>query len=101
MVPHAVFCVVEEIGDLLGGFEGGEDVGEEGGVVAAAGFEDEFAGCGALDLSRISDMVWPTVRSRSGNSFTSSLMLVMASLGCGGSWVSIRSDRMLLVQIGY
>jgi len=26
----------------------GEDFGEEGGVVAAAGFEDEFVGGGAL-----------------------------------------------------
>lgn len=83
VVPDAVFCVVEEIGDFLGGFEGGEDVGEEGGVVAAAGFEDEFAGCSALD-SRVKRCLLGDPFAVEGSwgfycDLTSSLMLVVAS----------------------
>ena len=53
-VADAVAGGVEGAGDVgggvFGGFgEGGEDFGEKIGVVAAAGFEDQFLGGGALD----------------------------------------------------
>ena len=49
IVANAVGGGVEEVGDFFGGGDGCEDFVEEGGVVAAAGLEEEFAGGGALD----------------------------------------------------
>lgn len=51
VVPHTVFGVVQQVGDPLGSAQRGEDFGEEATVVAAAGFEDELAGCCSLYIS--------------------------------------------------
>ena len=45
---------IEQRRYLLGRDDGGEQVGEEGGVVAAAGLEEEFAGGSAL----VRDQCW-------------------------------------------
>lgn len=52
MVSYTVLCIVQEVGDLVGGGEGGEDFGEEAGVVAATGFENELTGRGTLGSSQ-------------------------------------------------
>lgn len=52
MVPYTVFRVVQQVGDLFGGGEGGENFGEKAGVVTATGFEDELTGCGTLGVSQ-------------------------------------------------
>lgn len=49
IIPHPIRRRVEQMRYLLGRGEGGEQVREQGGVVAAARFEQEFAGGGALE----------------------------------------------------
>lgn len=49
IIPHPIRRRVEQMRYLLRRGEGGEQVREQGGVVAAARFEQEFAGGGALE----------------------------------------------------
>lgn len=48
MISYPILCVVQKVGDIVGGFERFENFGEEAGIIATTGFKNELTRGGAL-----------------------------------------------------